>query len=254
MSCLPISQLISWGTLFDQKSSAIRVTASRLVAEELLEKTGRGMYTIGPGGLALKNKAAEWTMALTRIREWDGGWFGVYTAHLGKALRRKVRARERAFRLLGFKELVSGLWVRPDNLKYSTSEMHTKLCEFGLETQAVLMRSQNLSQRDSKSPLTLWSSQALNASYEQAIKLLNQSQKRLERQGLHTVTRESFIVGEHVIRQINADPLLPAEHIDAARREDMVQAMRRYSDFCHPYWAKFLGLPDADPISSLGER
>lgn len=249
MSCLPIRQLIAWGTLFDQKPSAIRVTAGRLVAEELLTKTGRGMYTIGPGGLALKNKAGEWTTALNRICEWDGGWIGVYTAHLGKAFRRKVRARERAFRLLGFKELVGGLWVRPDNLKYSTTEMYTKLCEFGLETQAVLMRSHDLRQRGTENPLTLWSSEALNANYRQTIKLLDRSQRRLEREGLRIVTRESFIVGEYVIRQINADPLLPSEYIDAEGREGMVQAMRRYSDFCHPYWAKFLGLPDEEPFS-----
>ena len=254
MACLPIRQLIAWGALFDQKPSAIRVTVGRLVAEELLVKTGRGMYTIGPGGLALKNKAGEWATALTRICDWEGGWFGVYTAHLGKAYRRKVRARERAFRLLGFKELVSGLWVRPDNLHYTASQMYKKLCEFGLDAEAVVMRSQTLLQLSSKNPLTLWSSNGLNAGYEQATKLLRYSQQRLEHQDLHTVTRESFIVGEHVIRQINADPLLPGEHIDAARRDDMVKAMRRYSDFCHPYWAKFLGLPDAGPISSNGER
>lgn len=249
MASLSIRQLIAWGALFDQKPSAIRVTASRLVAETLLEKTARGMYTIGPGGLAMNNKAGEWTTALSRIREWDGGWFAAHTAHLGKTVRRKVRARERAFRLLGFKELVSGLWVRPDNLTYSTSEMHAKLCQFGLEPQMVLMRSDELNQHGLAPPLTLWSSDELNAGYKQAIERLNQSQGRLERQDLHTVTRESFVIGEHVIRQINADPLLPAPPIDAAVREDMVRAMTRYSAFCHPYWAEFLGLPEADIVS-----
>jgi phenylacetic acid degradation operon negative regulatory protein len=247
MASLPIRQLIAWGKLFEQKPSAIRVTAGRLVAEALLKKTARGMYTIGPGGLAMKNKAGEWATALSRIREWEGGWFGVHTAHLGKTLRRKVRARERAFRLLGFKALVSGLWVRPDNLSYSTSEMHAKLCQFGVEPQMVLMRSDDLKQSGSENPLTLWPSEEINASYGRAVELLNQSQSRLERQDLHTVTRESFVIGEHIIRQINADPLLPATHIDAAGREDMVRAMIRYSDFCHPYWEEFLGLPESAP-------
>jgi len=249
MSSLPIRQLIAWGTLFDQKPSAIRVAAGRLVTETLLAKNGRGIYTIGPGGLAMNEKANEWTTALSRICEWEGGWLGVHTAHLGKAIRRKVRARGRAFRLLGFNELVSGLWVRPDNLNYSATEMHAKLCQLGLESGAILMRSDQLQQSELESPLTLWSSKELNASYERAIELLDQSQRRLEHQDLYTVTRESFIVGEHVIRQINADPLLPAEHIDAAKRENMVRAMTLYSDFCHPYWTKFLGLPDSGVIS-----
>jgi phenylacetic acid degradation operon negative regulatory protein len=244
MAHLDIRQLIAWGQLFDQTPAAIRVTAGRLVTETLLEKTGRGMYTTGPGGLAMKNKAGEWATALNRIRDWTGGWFGVHTAHLGRTLRRRVRARERAFRLLGFKELVSGLWIRPDNLNYSASEMHAKLCQLGLEPQMVLLRSDSLNQSDLENPLTLWSSDVLNANYTRAIGLLKESQRRLERQDLHTVTRESFVIGEHVIRQINADPLLPAAHIDAANRENMVHAMTRYSEFCHPYWEEFLGLPD----------
>ena len=242
MSSLPIHQLIAWGTLFDQKHTAIRVTAGRLVKETLLEKTGRGMYTIGSGGLALKTKANEWTTALSQIREWQGGWFGVHTAHLGKALRRNVRARERAFRLQGFKELVDGLWVRPDNLTYSAAQMYEKLCQLGLEPRAILLRSDRLHQSDLNDPLFLWSSDDLNAEYENSIELLQQSQQRLEGEALRTVARETFIIGEHVIRQINADPLLPAEHIDASKREDMVQAMMRYGEFCHPYWVEFLGV------------
>ena len=249
MASLPIRQLIAWGTLFDQKPSAIRVTAGRLVAETLLTKTARGMYTIGPGGLAMKNKAGEWATALSRIREWDGGWFGVHTAHLGKTVRRKVRARERAFRLLGYKELVSGLWVRPDNLNYSTSEMHAKLCQLGLEPQMVLLRSDDLNQSGFENPLSLWSSKELNLSYRQAIERLDQSQCRLEREDLNTVVRESFVIGAQIIRQINADPLLPATHIDATGREHMVRAMTRYSAFCHPYWEEFLGLSEPDLVS-----
>lgn len=241
MSTLPIQQLVAWGILFDQKPAAVRVTAGRLVNEAVLEKTGRGLYTIGSGGLALKNKARTWTTALNKIRDWQGGWFVVYTAHLGKAIRRNVRARERAFRLYGFKELVDGLWVRPDNLTDSAAEIYASLCQLGLEPRAVLLQSDRLHQCDLKDPLSLWSGDDLNTGYETAITLLQESRKRLEGETLHRVTRETFIIGEHVIRQINADPLLPAEHINASKREGMVQAMRHYSEFCHPYWVEFLG-------------
>ena len=112
----------------------------------------------------------------------------------------------------------------------------------------VLMRSDDLNQSGLENPLTLWSSEQLNASYGQAIELLNQSQRWVTRQDLHTVTRESFVIGEYIIRQINADPLLPATYIDAARRDDMVRTMTRYSDFCHPYWEEFLGSPELDTV------
>ncbi len=242
MSVLPIQQLVAWGNLFDQKPAAIRVTAGRLVKEALLEKTGRGLYTIGASGMALKTKAREWTTTLDQIRDWQGGWFVVHTAHLGKAIRRNVRARERAFRLHGFKELVDGFWVRPDNLTSSAAQIYASLCQLGLEPRAVLLRSDRLHQGDLKDPLSLWSGDDLNAGYETAIGLLQESRKRLAGEALQIVTRETFIIGEHVIRHINADPLLPAEHVDALKRDEMVRAMRRYSEFCHPYWVEFLGL------------
>ena len=132
--------------------------------------------------------------------------------------------------------------MRPDNLSYSAAQIYTHLCQLGLEPRAVLLRSDGLYQSDMQRPLSLWSGNELNAGYENAIELLQQSQQRLAGEALHVVTRETFIIGEHVIRQINADPLLPAEHIDVAKRADMVQAMKRYSEFCHPYWTEFLGI------------
>lgn len=249
MSNLPIRQLAAWGTLFDQKPAAIRVTAGRLVAETLLEKTGRGMYTIGPGGAALKAKASEWTSALNQICAWQGGWYGVHTSHLGKAIRRNVRARERAFRLLGFKELVEGLWVRPDNLIFGPSQMYQKLCQLGLEPGAVLLRSNDLVRENTRSPLTLWPYDDLNQGYGFAIKLLEQSQDQLKDATLNRITRETFLIGEHVIRLISTDPLLPEGQIDASKRQAMVEAMQKFSEFSHPYWVEFLERSAAEPGS-----
>ena len=132
MATLSLRQLVAWGELLGQKPPAVRVTAGRLVKEDLLETVSRGVYTIGPNGLALRNKASEWMTALNQLRDWKGGWICVYTAHLGKANRRNVRKRERAFRLFGFKEFVDGVWIRPDNLAYTPRQMYAELCQLGL--------------------------------------------------------------------------------------------------------------------------
>ncbi len=245
LSCLPISQLVSWGALFDQSASAIRVTTGRLVKDRLLAKTGRGMYMIGPEGLALKTKAGEWTSVLDQLRPWKGGWFSVYTAHLGKTDRRNVRSRQQAFRLLGFKELVDGLWVRPDNLTSSPDQIHNRLCQFGLDPDAVLQRSDTLSQTRLDNPLALWPQAELNAGYDHAIACLQQSQRRLAGRSLQDITRETFIIGEHIIRQINADPLLPDGAVDATKRQAMITAMTAYGNFCHPFWVAFLALDES---------
>jgi phenylacetic acid degradation operon negative regulatory protein len=240
MSTLSLRQLAAWGELLGQKPAAIRVTAGRLVKEDLLETAHRGVYRIGPAGLVLKNKASEWRVALDQIRDWNGGWLCVHTAHLGKANRRNVRNRARAFRLFGFKELVDGVWIRPDNLAQTPAQMYAELCQLGLEPDAVLLRSDVIEHRRAHAPLNLWAGDALNAGYDKGVELLERSEQRLKGQHLRSVTRETFLIGEHVIRQINADPLLPTDCIDASKRTDLVQAMKQYSVFCHSQWAAFL--------------
>lgn len=240
MTTLSLRQLVAWGELLGQKPAAIRVTAGRLVKEDLLETPQRGVYRIGPAGLALKNKASEWTTALDQIRDWKGGWLCVHTAHLGKANRRNVRARERAFRLLGFKEFVDGLWIRPDNLAYTAPEMYAALCQLGVERDAVLLRSDVIAHGRADDPLSLWGGEALNAGYDKGAEILRRSEEALKGQDLRSVTRETFLIGEHIIRQINADPLLPTDCIDASKREALVQSMKQYSTFCHSQWAAFL--------------
>lgn len=250
MSSLSLRQLGAWGDVLGQKPAAIRVTAGRLVKEDLLSKTSRGVYTIGADGRALRDQASTWITTLDQVRDWNGGrsggWYCAHTGHLGKAIRRNVRGRQRALRLLGFRELVAGLWVRPDNLMHSAADMHKRLCQLGAEGGVVVSRAEELRQAGLVSPLTLWSGAELDAAYLRAIAVLEASEQRLQGQGLRAVTRESFVVGEHVIRQINTDPLLPADCVDTGARKAMVRAMMRYSQFCHPYWAEFLNRADMD--------
>lgn len=240
MATLSLRQLVAWGELLGQKPAAIRVTAGRLVKEDLLETVRRGVYRIGPAGLVLKNKASEWMTSLDQLRDWNGRWFCVHTAHLGKANRRNVRDRAHAFRLLGFKELVDGVWIRPDNLAYTAAQMYAQLCQLGLEEDAVLLRSDVIEHGRAGDPLLLWDGNALNAGYDKGVEILQRSEQELKGQDLHSVTRETFLIGEHVIRQVNADPLLPTDCIDAAKRENLVHAMKQYSAFCHSQWAAFL--------------
>jgi len=240
MSSLSLRQLVAWGDLLGQKPAAIRVTAGRLVQDALLSKTSRGVYTVGPAGLALRDQASAWGSALDQVQDWKGGWYCAHTGHLGKAIRRNVRARERALRLLGFRELVVGLWIRPDNLVHSATDMHMRLCQLGAEADVVVSRSEDMLQLAKADPMILWPLSDLDAGYRRARAVLQESQRRLAGQGLRAVTHETFVIGEQVIRQINTDPLLPAVYINADARKAMVQAMRHYSEFCHPFWAEFL--------------
>lgn len=234
-----IGQLIRWGGLFNHAPATIRVTAGRLTKQRLLDSTDRGIYRIAKAGEALQQTAAAWTSILDRIGEWDGQWLCIHTAHLGRSDKTAIRARERAFRLMGFERLVSGLWCRPANLTEQASESLHRLIALGLEPDAVLLHMKDSNLCASVDPFSLWQRDRLEARYREMIDLLEASQLRLEQLDMAAAMRESFLVGEHVIRQINADPLLPEEMIDASLREQMIAKMQSYDAYCHPLWVQF---------------
>ncbi|MEP2989497.1 MAG: hypothetical protein ABJN65_05630 [Parasphingorhabdus sp.] len=234
-----IGQLVRWGGLFGHAPATIRVTAGRLTKQDLLENTGRGIYRIGKTGEALQKTAAAWTSILNRVGDWDGEWLCIHTAHLGRSDKTAVRARERAFRLMGFEQLVTGLWCRPANLIEQASVSLSRLIALGLERNGVLLHMNDANICAEVDPFALWPRQTLEAQYRKVIDLLNASQQRLTQLDMGAAMRESFLVGEHVIRQINADPLLPKEMIDTSLREQMVTAMRSYDAYCHPLWVQF---------------
>ena len=65
------------------------------------------------------------------------------------------------------------------------------------------------------------------------------SSRQLEKLNLEDAARETFLVGESVIRRINADPLLPEQMVDTAARQQMIQAMMAYNTLGRSVWAEF---------------
>lgn len=237
---LHIQQLIGWGELFDHRAATIRVEAGRLTKQGLLESTDRGVYKIGAAGDVLKQTASAWDSVTDQVGEWNGGWLCIHTAHLGRSDKPALYARERAFRLMGFEQLVTGLWCRPDNLIAAASVTIDRLIQFGLESDAILMQMDAINNCNTINPQTLWPREPLECNYRDMVKLMEDSRERLGKLDMGPAMRQSFLVGEHVIRQINADPLLPSEMVDTELRNKMIAGMKRYSTHCHPLWAQFL--------------
>lgn len=237
---MSIAQLIAWGALFDHEAGAMRVTAARLVKQGLLETSERGVYAMGAEGQVLRQTAYSWREANDRVERWGGGWLCAHTAHLGRSDKTALRARERAFRLTGFARLAPGLWCRPDNLAERNEETFNRLTTMGLDSGALLITASEL-QGDLENNLqSLWPRKDLEQGYDDCIEMMKISRKRLRAMAIEEAARESFLIGEYVIRQINADPLLPDEMIDARRRREMIEAMADYNDFCTPIWIDFL--------------
>ena len=240
LSQMSIKQLIAWGELFEHESATIRVAAGRLVKQGLLSAQQRGHYTLGTTDKSINQLAATWRHSQDTVAQWDGGWLAVYTAHLGRSSKQNIRIRERAFRLTGFKALEKNLWCRPDNLKESADSTFDRLVKIGLENTTILMKVAHFNQKWATSPVSLWSPKQLNKSYGLLVLLMEQSAQRLTDFDIKQATRESFLIGEHVIRQINQDPLLPQEMVDVSARQTLVATMLEYSRICHPIWSEFV--------------
>jgi phenylacetic acid degradation operon negative regulatory protein len=164
----------------------------------------------------------------------------VHTSHLGRADKTALRARERAFRLYGFAEFVSGLWCRPDNLAQAPELTRHALIAMGLEPAAVMMQVEALPGVESEDLYTLWPREQLEAGYREYIAAMAASGKRVLEMNNDDAARETFLVGEAVIRRINADPLLPQQMVDTRSRRKLIEQMIGYNELGRAVWGEFL--------------
>lgn len=239
LETVEISKLLAWGNLFNIDNAAIRVATGRLVRQGLLESPQRGIYAIGPEGQAIAATARSWQQAELRVAPWQGEWILIHTSHLGRTNKSSLRAREQAFRLNGFAEYVSGLWCRPANLVESPAATRARLLSLGLEPDAVVAKATEIPGVGERELFDLWPRREIEACYTRHIEAVKQSTKRLPKLNLSAAARETFLVGEAVIRQINADPLLPAPMINARARREMIEQMVRYDSLGRSIWQKF---------------
>jgi phenylacetic acid degradation operon negative regulatory protein len=237
---MSIKQLIAWGELFEHEPATIRVATGRLVKQGFLLAGQRGNYNLGTTNKSIRILASTWRHSLAKIEQWKGGWLCVYSAHLGRISKQNIRFRERAFRLTGFEPLEKNLWCRPDNLTENANATFTRLVEIGLENTAILMKVEHFNNELARSPESLWSPEHLENTYERLVSIMKESEQRLFNLDIKQATKESFLIGEHVIRKINQDPLLPEEMVDASARKKLLTTMIDYDRTCHPIWHEFL--------------
>ncbi|MFT4768135.1 MAG: phenylacetic acid degradation operon negative regulatory protein [Glaciecola sp.] len=227
-----------WGLLFGIDPTSMRVALGRLVKAGFLRSVARGRYAIGERGKVLSETARGWVSREQRIGPWDGQWLLVHTAHLGRRDKTALTTRERALALVGFATLSSGLWCRPANYLETPAQTRSRLVELGLESRAILVRGDSLL-GESLSLEELWPRHDLESRYRALTNAMQESMQRGSAQHSDTLARETFLLGEAVIRQINSDPLLPGSMIDVNARRKMHETMVAYDSFGRGAWARF---------------
>jgi len=240
---LGVRELLSACALFGLPGNSVRVALARAVAAGLLVAPRRGVYELGPAARPLADEVVRWRGMAQQVVAWNGDWIAVHVGATGRSDRPALRARERAFELLGLAEFERGLQLRPGNLAGGADTLRARLQALLPEgAQAgTVFALRDLSHADAERARGLWDTAALDATYRDSTARLTAWREQARTLPLEQAAREVFELGNRAIRQLVFDPWLPPPLIDEAARKRFVTAVTRHDDIGKTIWRQYLG-------------
>ncbi len=228
----PISaqQLIGIAELFGITPNNARVTLARLTADAMVASPERGFYRLGPKASSLAEDISHWRELESRVVAWQGDWIGVYIGSLGRTDRTGLRRRMRILSLAGFEPLEQDLWLRPNNLRGGVQPIRQRLHQLGLEKGARVMRLDDFSDDEQQQSMQLWDVEKLTQCYRDETAEMTAWMEMASGLSLEEGTRESFLIGDRVLRHIVFDPLLPSQMIDVGLRSTYIDTMATFDE------------------------
>jgi len=237
---MPVRALIAAGEVFEFRPESMRVALVRLCEHGTIERNERGQYRFAAAARAVQEHVVAWNRIEDRMVPWRGGWIGVHTGALARSERGRLRRRERALQLYGFRPFESGLWLRPDNLRGGVEATRAALVDLGLEASAPVFGVSQLDAASDERARALWDTAALRASYREMSAALAESAARLPSLPARQAMAESFELGGEAIRRIVFDPLLPEPIVPAGELAGLVEVLRRYDRLGRDSWRSFM--------------
>lgn len=202
---LPTRSLVITAELLGIATGTARVALSRMVAAGELEPVGDSYRLIGPTLLA--RQARQMRSRAGSVGSWDGTWRTFVV--VGEARPAPERAELRsAMAALRTAELREGVWLRPDNLGSDSTRSPGAI----IDRQCLTFTATPDSPTDLASrlwDLASWSTHARDLRREMA-KLIRPLQL-----GDPSALAPGFVLSAAVLRQFQADPLLPVELLPA---------------------------------------
>jgi phenylacetic acid degradation operon negative regulatory protein len=234
------AEILGVGAALGFTEQSLRMALTRLVEQAVAANTGRGRYRLSPSGEAMRDEVRKWRHLDDLAKLWSGAWIGVFDGSISRSDRAALRRHERAMRLRGFRELQSGLWIRPANLRDTVAELRDHLRALGLHPAALVVGLNDLDD-DSRAKATgLWDTAAMLATYRALTDELLASRTKLERLPIDTAAAESMVLGRDVIRHINLDPVLPEELMPQRALTNLIRTMTDYDLQARQIWRKFM--------------
>jgi phenylacetic acid degradation operon negative regulatory protein len=249
---LSARELLAACAAFGVAGNSVRVALARGVAAGLLTAPQRGHYALGPQARPLADEVSQWRQIERRMTDWHGDWVAVHVGASGRSDRAALRARERAFGLLGLAEFERGLHLRPNNLAGGVAGLRERLAHLVPAGAGTVFALDQLAPADAGHAAALWDTAALDAGYRDTTARLAAWLDEAPTLPLERAAREAFTLGGDAIRRIVFDPLLPAPLVDADARHRFVQTVARYDAAGHRLWRRFLA--EAAPPRRPGAR
>lgn len=253
-AALGVRELIAACALFDLPENNVRVALARAVAAGQLSTPRRGAYALSAQTRPLADEVGRWRSLEAQLVEWRGDWLAIHVGATGRSDRPALRARERAFGILGLAEFERGLHLRPDNLEGGVASLRERLAHLvppGTEVGTAFVLS-GLAAADAQRACGLWDAAALDAHYRDTTARLSAWLEGARALPLERAARECFELGHAAIRSLVFDPLLPAPLVDAAARSRFIKTVARFDDAGKAVWQRFLKRVRAGaPLPSL---
>lgn len=235
---LPLSakEAVAACGLFDIGETSSRVALTRLLADGLIKSVERGVYQLGPNAIELADEVSARRTIDRTVRAWSGDYITVFTATLGRVDRTALLRRERALKMVGFRELEKGLYIRPDNIDPDLTVVMDQLKYLGVESGAIIARASGFEAAIKSRIQKLWDGDALTRSYRVLSEKLETWMTNADQLPLDKAARESLILGSSAIHQVVFDPLLPEPLVDTKARDNFFKVVRRFDEVGKEIW------------------
>lgn len=237
---LDITAAIQAGAVFELSPNNIRVAINRLQGAGLIEPMTRGAYQLSIKGRVLRDEISFWRTAENFTQPWDGCWIAVLATTINKTNRTILRNTNRAFGLVGMQELHPGLYIRPNNIQNGVTSIKKKLLSLECDHNIVLFNIDQFDEHYQAKACRLWATAQMEKSYLEQTQILNESLINIKNMPLKNAARETYLLGDHAIKKIIFDPLLPAPLISESARLKFRQTLIEYDKVGHKVWSALL--------------
>ncbi|WP_067796597.1 hypothetical protein [Actinomadura formosensis] len=242
-----IAALCRAGQIVGLSAPSIRMAATRLHDEGVLDRDGRGSYTLHPEALLTYPHVRDWAARHTTRTPWTGTWAAVDNSTTARTDRAVLRHHDRAVDLLGFRPWRGALHIRPDNLTGGITALRDTLQATGMAPGAAVFGVHDLDPAHDTELRGLWDTAALTTRLDQTTAALTASLDRLPTLTAEEFAHESLLLGSQAIATILHDPLLPDDLCDPEPHRRLTTLAQTYQDTAQAIWAQLLNLEPERP-------